>query len=131
MAWQILIWKKNKGKILKIGKSTSESLQTFGIREQTKNKSPKLVWEILVCNREQYQIHKTRQNKGNICIPNRQTDRKYYDLESQERWMETRTKGKKKHPHFRKTKNRSNIRHEFWGTVQIHNLDGQNNTGET
>ena len=28
-------------------------------------------------------------------------------------------------------KNRSNIRHEFWGTVQIHNLDGQNNTGET
>jgi hypothetical protein len=85
MAWQILIWKKNKGKILKIGKSTSESLQTFGIQEQTKNKSPKLVWEILVCNREQYQIHKTRQNKGNICIPNRQTDRKYYDLESQKR----------------------------------------------
>jgi hypothetical protein len=48
MAWQILMWKKNKGKILKIGKSTSESLQTFGIREQTKNKSPKLVsWHIV------------------------------------------------------------------------------------
>jgi hypothetical protein len=63
----------------------------------------------------------------------KQTDRQkiLWSGESKERWMETRTKGKKKHPHFRKTKNRSNIRHEFWGTVQIHNLDGQNNTGET
>ena len=62
----------------------------------------------------------------------KQTDRKYHDLESQKRdeWKLERKVKKNTHTSERK-KNRSNIRHEFWGTVQIHNLDGQNNTGET